>query len=70
MKMNDLLYNDADNLIFPDVFPIEPPSLMTSLSDINVLSSRLEHLSLEVNTQSLRIEVERVINIFRVPFAI
>ena len=53
MSVNDLLFNDAEDLLFPEVFPIEPPLLMPSFRDINTLNSQLGRLSFEVNTQSL-----------------
>ena len=60
--------NPEDNLItdsfpegslFNDVFPLEPPFMTLLHSDITTINSRSKHLSLEINTQSLRIEVER-----------
>ena len=53
MSLNEILLNDQEGSLFPDIFPVEPPSLMPSFSDITALSSRLEYLPLEVNTQFL-----------------
>ena len=57
----DILITDnfPEGPLFNDVFPVEPPFMIPTHLDLVTLNSRLEHLSLEVNTQSLWIEVER-----------
>ena len=45
--------------LFDDIFPSENPSVTVTHPDIVALNSRLDHLSLETNTQALRIKVER-----------
>ena len=41
-------------------FPVETPLITSLHSDISAINTRLENLTIESNTQSLRIEVERV----------
>ena len=57
----DILITDnfPEVSLFNDVFSLEPPFMTPSQLDLVKMNSRLEHLSLEINTQSLRIEVER-----------
>jgi len=67
--MNNYLLNNPENMLLSDIFPkgsltndifhLETPFVTPSYSDLVTVNSRLEHLSLEINTQSLRIEVER-----------
>ena len=63
-----LINNQEENVVndiflespfLPDIFPMEPPRSKPSYLDLATLNSQMEHLSLTVNTQSLRIEVER-----------
>ena len=63
--INDL-FDDVD---FPNLFPAEPiiPNLTSAEDDLikllpselKAINDRIEHLELALNTQSLRIEVER-----------
>ena len=42
-----------------DMFPIEPPNLLAPFIDLTPLSTQLDGMHLDIQTQSLRIEVER-----------
>ena len=67
--MDSHLINNQEENVIPDIFlessflrdifPMEPPRSMPSYLDLATLNSQIEHLSLTVNTQSFRIEVER-----------
>ena len=69
MNLNNNLINDQEKNLIPDIFPeyfflrdifpMEPPHSMPFYLYLATQNSQLEHLSLDVNTQSLRIEVER-----------
>jgi len=42
-----------------DIFHLDDPNIAITHPDIAALNQRLDHLSLETNTQALRIAVER-----------
>jgi len=50
---------DLDNLL-NDPQPLFPTALSPSTEDIMLLSKRIDHLTIEVNTQNLTIELERM----------
>jgi len=56
----DDLLNDLNEMpLFPEVMPLVPPNICPVSDEITLLNSRLEHLSLDVHTQSLRVTIER-----------
>ena len=55
-SLPDLL---PEGSLFNSIFPPENPSITSTQPDIVALSSRLDQLSLEAGTQSLRIELEK-----------
>ena len=56
MNINDNL--DMDNLT--ECLPFFPEALFPSTDDIMFLSKRFDQLTIDVNTQNLRIEVEKL----------
>jgi len=57
---NALLLNDEGCPIFPEILPISPVDLLPTFCDIAALNEQIEKLSIDINTQSFRVEVERV----------
>jgi len=57
----DLVLPDLlpEGLLFDDIFHSDDPTIAITHPDIAALNYRLDHLSLETNTQALRIDVER-----------
>ena len=66
--MNDDLLNVPEDVMLPDLLPkssltsdlfhLETPSVVPIHSDLASVNFQLEHLLLETNTHTLRIEVE------------
>jgi len=60
MNLNDImLINDNDNFL-NESLPFFPSNLFPSTDDVLALSKQLEQLNLDVNTQNLKIEVEKL----------
>ena len=59
---NDFLFDDKMSPIFPETVPIDHPDIFPPLNEIASLSAQINRLNIDVHTQSLRIEVERVMN--------
>ena len=57
----DDLFNDLNEVpLFPElIMPLSPPNLCPVSEEISLLNSPLEHLSLDVHRQSLRVTIER-----------
>ena len=56
----DVLLNELNDMpLFPEIIPSSPPNLCPMSEEISLLNSRLEHLSLDVHTQSFRVTIER-----------
>ena len=55
---NNLNLND-ECPVLPDLIPLESIDLFPSYLDITILYDRITSLSIELNTQSLRIEIEK-----------
>ena len=59
MNIDDLIY-DLTFPLFPDNVMTNPPNLPIPSHDVFALTSQIELLNIDVNTQSLRVEIERV----------
>ena len=57
--MNDnLLLNNEECPILTDTFQFNPLEIFQSPEDVLSLSKQIENLSLEINTQGLKVEIE------------
>ena len=60
MLLNENILTDFDDItIFPELLLIDPPNLCPTSNEITSLSFHLEMLPIEVQTQSLRVMIER-----------
>jgi len=60
MSFNNTNINLIDECpVLPELIPLENLDLVPSYLDITTLNDRITSLSFEVNTQSLRIEIEK-----------
>ena len=57
---DDLLLNNDDCSLLNDTFQFNLLELFPSHDDVLSLSKQVEHLSLEINTQGLKVEIERL----------
>ena len=55
---NDLIINDDECLLLVEPLQFNPLGLFPSPDDVLSLSKEIEHLSIEVNTQGLKTEIE------------
>ena len=53
-----LLFEDPD-LSYPNIPFLEPQVIVRSMIDFNTLSSQLDQLSVDINTQNLRSKLEK-----------
>ena len=59
MNLNEFAFNIKGFPLFPETFPLDPLDLLPPSNEITTLNFQLERLSLDIHTQSLRIEIER-----------
>jgi len=57
---DELLINDKGCPILTELLPIDSVDLFPEHDHIITLSNRVEQLSIEVNTQSLKVEIEKI----------
>ena len=61
MNFNDeLLINDEWCPILTELLPLDLVDLFPAHNDVIAISNRFEQLSIEVNTQSLWVEIEKI----------
>ena len=60
MSYGDLILNELEFPLFPETFPADPPDLLLPPNEIVSLTAQVERMNIDIHTQSLRIEVERV----------
>ena len=57
---DDILLNNEGCPILPEIAPLDPVDLFPTYHDITAISDCIEKLSIYVNTQSLRVEIEKI----------
>jgi len=59
MEFNDFDFFNEGFPILPETLLLNPPDLLLPPNDIAALTSQIEKLSIDVNTQFFRVEIER-----------
>ena len=59
MEFNNFDFSNEGFPILPETLSLNPPDLLSPPNDIAALTSQIEKLSIDINTQSLRVEIER-----------
>jgi len=59
MNDNDLLLFEDYELLYPNISFLEPPVIVPTMNDFNMLTSRMDQLDVDLNTQHLRNKLEK-----------
>ena len=60
MEFNDFDFSNKGFSILPETLLLKPRHLLSPPNDITALTSQIEKQSNDINTQFLRVEIERV----------
>ena len=61
MNVNDeTLLTDDNYSLLTEMLPLNPMDLFPTPDDVTTLSKQIEPLNLEVNTQNLKVEIEKL----------
>ena len=60
IRINDLLLNNDDYPLLSDSFQFNPLEIFPSQDDVLSFSKQVEHLSLEINTEGLKVKIEKL----------
>ena len=59
MNNDDLLIFDDQELMYLNPSFLEPPVIVPTMNDINILTGRMDQLDIDLNTQDLRNKLEK-----------
>jgi len=59
MNDDDLLMFDDHELLYPNLSFPEPPVIVPTMNDLNILTCRMDQLDVDLNTQNLRNKLEK-----------
>ena len=57
---DETLLNHDDYLSLTEMLPLDPMDLFPTPYDVTTLSKQVEQLNIEVNTQNLKVEIEKL----------
>ena len=60
MNVNDELLLNSERHLLTKMLPLNPTDLFPTQDDMMTLNERIEQLNIEINTQTLRVEIEKL----------
>ena len=57
--MADIDFIEDPDMSYPNIPFLEPPIIVPSMHDVNIINSQLDQLSVDVNAQNLRNKLEK-----------